>query len=143
MDIEEIVDNFEILGDWDARYQYLVDLGEALPPMDDMRRTEANRVQGCISKVWVYAEPDPDSAGCLRFRGDCDTAIIKGVLALLIELMSKRTPAEIEAMDVDDLFEKLQLAEHLSPNRHFGIYGIVDLMKAHARQQEVPPALRA
>ena len=142
MNIEEIIDNFDLLGDWDARYLYLVDLGEALPPMDDARCTEANRVQGCISKVWVHAEPDPDAPGSLRFRGDCDTAIIKGVLALLIALMSGRTPVEIEAMDLDDLFEKLQLAENLSPNRHFGIYAIVDLMKAQARDAAPAPTAR-
>jgi len=143
MDIQEIIENFELLGDWDERYQYLVDLGDALPPMAETERTETNRVQGCLSKVWVYAEPDPDAEGRLRFRGDCDTAVIKGVLALLIELMSHRTREQIEALDLDGLFDELQLAEHLSPNRHFGIYGIVELMKAQARAVSPPAALRA
>ena len=131
-DIDDIVDSFELLGDWDARYQYLVDLGEALPAFDDSLRTEENRVQGCISRVWVHASPDPGEHRRLSYSGDCDTTIIKGVLALLISLMSGRTPAEIGQLDVDELFERLQLAEHLSPNRHFGIYGIVELMKTQA-----------
>ena len=133
-DINDIVDNFELLGDWDTRYQYLVDLGESLPVFDDRLRTEDNRVKGCISKVWVHAYRDPDAPGDVRYAGDCDTAVIKGVLALLIDLMSGRSPEDIAALDVDALFEQLQLAEHLSPNRHFGIYGIVELMKGQANR---------
>ena len=133
-DINEIVENFELLGEWDARYEYLVDLGESLPAFDDGHRTEDNRVKGCISRVWVHAcTDDAGDPAKVRFSGDCDTAIIKGVLALLIDLMSGRTPEDIETLDVDELFERLQLAEHLSPNRHFGIYAIVELMKAQAR----------
>lgn len=131
---QEVIDNFEFLDDWEARYGYLVELGESLPPLDDGYRTEANRVQGCMSKVWVCALRDPDDPRRLIYVGDCDTAVIKGVLALLIGLVSGHTPAEIEALDLDDLFDRLRLAEHLSPNRHFGIYAIVELMKAQARE---------
>jgi cysteine desulfuration protein SufE len=130
---QEVIDNFEFLDDWEARYAYLVELGEALPALDDALRTDANRVQGCMSKVWVCPLPDPADPAKLNYVGDCDTAIIKGVLALLIELMSGRTRQEIEALDLDDLFDRLRLAEHLSPNRHFGIYSIVELMKAQAK----------
>lgn len=130
----EVIENFELLDDWDARYAYLVELGEALPDLDDAYRTEANRVQGCMSRVWVCPVPDPDDPGRLNYVGDCDTAVIKGVLALMIGLMSGRTRQEIEALDLDDLFDRLKLAEHLSPNRHFGIYSLVELMKAQARE---------
>jgi cysteine desulfuration protein SufE len=129
---QEVIENFEFLDDWDTRYAYLVELGEALPVLDDAYRTEANRVQGCMSKVWVCPLVDPADPQRLCFVGDCDTAIIKGVLALLIELMSGRTPQEIAAIDLDHLFDELKLADHLSPNRHFGIYSIVELMKAQA-----------
>lgn len=130
---EEVIENFEFLEDWEARYAYLVELGEALPPMDDALRTESNRVQGCMSQVWVCPVACPSDPTRLNFVGDCDTAIIKGVLALLIELMSGHTPREIEGLDLDHLFDELKLAEHLSPNRHFGIYSIVELMKAQAK----------
>lgn len=130
---QEIIDNFDLLGDWDARYAYLVDLGEALPPLDPSLRTEHNRVKGCMSQVWVCPVASTDRPGHIDYVGDCDTAIIKGVLALLIELLSGRTPGEVEDLDVDHLFETLQLAEHLSPNRHFGIYALVELMKAQAK----------
>lgn len=132
--VDDVKLNFELLDDWEARYAYLVELGEALPPLDDALRTDQNRVQGCISRVWVAVRPSDDGSGRLRYVGDCDTAIIKGVLALLIELMSGHTADEVEQLDIDGLFESLELAEHLSPNRHFGIYAIVELMKAQARQ---------
>ena len=135
---EEIIENFDILGDWDARYAYLVELGEALPAMDDALRTDANRVQGCMSQVWVCPLADLSKPELLNYVGDCDTAVIKGVLALLIELMSSRTPEQIEALDLDHLFDELNLAEHLSPNRHFGIYSIVELMKAQAKANAQP-----
>ena len=134
--LDEVVDNFEFLEDWDARYAYLVELGEALPALDERYRTEGNRVQGCMSKVWIAPVRDVRNPELVNFVGDCDTAIIKGVLALLIELSSGRTPQEIQALDLDHLFDRLQLAEHLSPNRHFGIYSIVELMKEQVRMLE-------
>jgi cysteine desulfuration protein SufE len=130
--LSDMVDTFELLGDWDTRYQYLVELGEQLPPIPDSERIEANRVKACMSKVWVYAREDPAMAGHIHFDGDCDTGIIKGVLALLIQLADGKTLAEIEAIDMDEFFERLQLGEHLSPNRHVGVYAIVDLMKQQA-----------
>jgi cysteine desulfuration protein SufE len=127
--LSDIVETFELLGDWDTRYQYLVELGEQLPPIPESERIEANRVKACMSKVWVHAWEAPDNAAHIHFVGDCDTGIIKGVLALLIQLADGKTLAEIEAIDMDEFFERLQLGEHLSPNRHVGVYAIVDLMK--------------
>ncbi len=130
---QDVIDNFEFLEDWESRYAYLVELGEALPALDEALRIEDHRVKGCMSQVWVAPVPDPQRHGALRYAGDCDTAIIKGVLALLIELFSGHTPDEIEALDLDALFGELRLAEHLSPNRHFGIYAVVEMMKKQAR----------
>ena len=137
--LTDIIETFELLGDWDTRYQYLVELGEQLPPMPEDERIEANRVKACMSKVWVYAWQDPGKSGHIHFGGDCDTGIIKGVLALLIQLADDRTVAEIEAFDMDEFFERLQLGEHLSPNRHVGVYAIVDLMKQQAAAAVQPP----
>lgn len=130
--IAEIVDTFELLGDWDERYQYLVELGERLPPLASEDRIDANRVHECMSIVHVAAHPVGDGSSCIRYSGDCDTAIIKGVVALLVELLSGKTPQEIETLDIDGLFEGLRLADHLSPNRHVGVYAIVNKMKAQA-----------
>jgi cysteine desulfuration protein SufE len=85
-----------------------------------------------MSLVHVAAHPDPSTPGNLYYTGDCDTAIIKGVVSLLVGLFSGKTPEEIEALDIDGLFEGLHLEEHLSPNRHVGIYAIVGKMKRQA-----------
>lgn len=132
MNLDEIVDIFDILGDWDQRYQYLVELGEKLPPMPEEFKTEDNKVKGCMSQVWVHAWRDRKQPEHIHFHGDCDTSIIKGVLALLIQLLDGKTSEEIQRLDVDEFFSRLQLDEHLSPNRHFGIYALVELMKQQA-----------
>ena len=134
--LDDIVDIFELLGDWDQRYQYLVELGEKLPAMPEDLKTEDNKVRGCMSQVWVSAWRDEDDSDGIRYHGDCDTSIIKGVLALLIQLASGLNTGEIERLDVDELFTRLNLDEHLSPNRHIGVYAIVELMKKQARQLE-------
>lgn len=141
--LDDIVDTFELLGDWDQRYQYLTELGEKLPPLPEEARIEDNKVKGCMSQVWVHAYPNPDNPELIRFYGDCDTSIIKGVLALLIQLVEDRTAEEIEALDVDEFFEKLKLDEHLSPNRHVGIYAIVDLMKQQVRELKASQSVSA
>jgi cysteine desulfuration protein SufE len=128
-DIKEIINDFDLLGDWDQRYQYLVELGERLQRMPTDQKTEANRVVECMSLVHVAAHPDSLRPDRLIYSGECDTAIIKGVVALLVGLFSGRTPTDILAMDVDELFEGMQLEEHLSPNRHVGVYAIVNKMK--------------
>ena len=128
--LDEIVDVFELLGDWEQRYAYLVELGEQLPAMPDNMRVEANRVKACMSKVWVVAYPHRDG---IRFHGDCDTSVIKGVLALLISLCNDQSAKAILAIDMDEIFKRLQLDDHLSPNRHIGVYAMFDLMKQKAR----------
>jgi len=131
-ELAEIVDTLEFLGDWEARYQYLMELGEKLPPMPPALKTDSNHVKACMSTVHVAALPVPGQADSIRFVGDCDTAIIKGVLAVLISLCSERSGAQIQAIDMDEIFRQLQLDEHLSPNRHVGVYAIFELMKKQA-----------
>ncbi len=133
-ELADIVETFDLLEDWDQRYQYLIELGEQLPPYPDALRNEDNHVKPCMSTVYVSAHTDAENPDHIIYQGDCDTAIIKGVLALLIELSSGRTVEAIEAIDMDEIFARLQLGEHLSPNRHVGVYAIVDLMKAQARR---------
>ncbi len=128
-DLQDIVEAFDLLGDWDSRYQYLIELGENLPHMPEANRTEERRVKACMSKVWIRAYLDPVNSKQIRFEGECDTAVIKGVLALLIELTSGKTAEEILLLDLDEVFQQLRLGEHLSPSRHVGVYAIVDLMK--------------
>ena len=131
--LDDMVEVFELLGDWDQRYGYLVELGEQLPTMPDELKTKENKVKGCMSQVWVSAYSDPDDQELIQYYGDCDTSIIKGVLAVLIQLVSGIRIEQVENLDIDLLFERLELSEHLSPNRHVGIYSIVELMKQQAR----------
>ncbi|MEJ2317530.1 MAG: SufE family protein [Gammaproteobacteria bacterium] len=134
-----LIEDFEFLEDWPSRYAYLIELGEKLPALDERYRTEDNRVKGCMSQVWVHAAQSPGSRK-IDYTGDCDTAIIKGILAVLIELMSGLTVEEIEELDLESLFDALQLRENLSPSRHFGVYAIVELMKQQARETGASPA---
>jgi cysteine desulfuration protein SufE len=128
VEIDDIVDNFAFFDDWDARYQYLIELGESLPAMPEQLKVEENWVKPCMSTVHVSAHRREDDPQLIYFKGDCDTAIIKGVLALLIELLSHRRLDEIRSVDVDSLFKRLKLEEHLSPSRHVGIYAIQEKM---------------
>lgn len=130
--IDDIVDIFELLGDWDQRYQYLIELGEKLPLMPDKLKTEDNKVKGCMSDVWVSAYTDDQDKRRLHFYGDCNTSVIKGVLAILIQMADGKTIDAISQVNADELFERLKLDEHLSPNRHVGVYAIVELMKDQA-----------
>jgi len=132
--LDDIVDIFELLGDWDQRYQYLTELGEKLPAMPESLKTEKHKVKGCMSQVWVSAWLDETDSGLVHYHGDCDTSIIKGVLAVLIKLSGGKTIEAIEQLDVDELFTRLKLEENLSPNRHIGVYAIVELMKQQARE---------
>ena len=127
MTLDDYVDTFELFDDWDQRYQYLTELGEQLPPLPESLRVEENRVKGCMSKVWVSAFIT--SSGLVGFHADCDTPTIKGVLALLVDLMSDKPVDAVMATNLDEIFSRLNLGDHLSPNRHFGIYAIVELMK--------------
>jgi len=130
--LDEIVSTFEILGDWDQRYEFIIDMGDSLASMPDALKINQNKVQGCMSQVWISAYHRDENPGKIFYFGDCDTSVIKGVLAILIQLCSGKTANEIQQLDVDEFFERLQLHEHLSPNRHVGIYAIVELMKKQA-----------
>ena len=129
--LNEIIDIFELLGDWDQRYQYLIELGEKMPTMPQNLKTDGNKVKGCMSEVWISAYMDD---GKVKFHGDSDTSVIKGILALLISLCDNLSAEQILALDMDEIFMGLQLDEHLSPNRHVGVYAMFDLMKQKAAQ---------
>jgi len=132
--LDEIAETFEILDDWDLRYQYLIELGESMPNMPVELKVDTNKVHECMSQVWISPYASQANPSKIHYHGDCDTSIIKGVLALLIHLVDGKSSDEIQQFDVDEIFDRLNLAEHLSPNRHVGIYAIVKLMKTQASQ---------
>ena len=134
--LNEIAETFEILGDWEQRYQYLIEIGEKLPDMPTELKTDSNKVHECMSQVWISPYTLAEKPNKIHFYGDCDSSIIKGVLALLIQLVDNKTSDEIQKLNIDEIFNRLNLAEHLSPNRHVGIYAIVNIMKNQASKFE-------
>jgi len=131
--LDEIVSTFELINDWNQRYAFIIDMSDNLPPMPDSLKIDENKVQGCMSQVWISAYHSYVYPEKIYFHGDCDTAVIKGVLAILIQLCNGKTADEIQQLDVDEFFERLHLHDHLSPTRHVGIYAIVEHMKQQAR----------
>jgi cysteine desulfuration protein SufE len=134
-DIDEITENFALLEDWDDRYRYVIELGRALPPLPDGSRTEANKVQGCASQVWLQTTLQPNGEGgpVLSFVGDSDAHIVKGLIAILFALYSGKPAKEILALDALGLFDRLALREHLTPQRSNGFRAMVERIRAEAR----------
>jgi cysteine desulfuration protein SufE len=132
--IDEIVENFSLLDDWDDRYRYLIELGRMLAPLPDAARTEANKVRGCTSQVWLSTTVE-DNAGdpVLKFVGDSDAHIVRGLVAILLALYSGQPASRIVATDAVALFDKLSLREHLTPQRSNGFRSMVDRIQTEAR----------
>jgi len=135
--LDDLVESFELLDDWEQRYNYIIELGENLPEMPEQLMVEQNNVRGCMSIVYVSAYHDTDDSPFIQFHGYCDTSIIRGVLAILIQLIEGKTATKVHLLDVDELFTRLHLDDHLSPNRHVGIYAIVALMKEQAHKLDM------
>ena len=100
--LTELKDEFELLGDWEERYRYVIELGKELAPLSDAERSELNKVRGCASQVWLVTEPVSD--GTLAFRGDSDAHIVRGLIAVLLRLYSGHAPEEILAFDAKAAF---------------------------------------
>lgn len=129
-DLTELADEFDLLGDWEERYRYVIDLGRELAPLTDAERSEANKVRGCASQVWLVTEPQAD--GTVRFRGDSDAHIVSGLIAILLRLTSGRRPAEILAFDTTAAFNRLGLSGHLSAQRSNGLASMVARIRRDA-----------
>lgn len=133
--IDEIVENFQFLEDWDDRYRYLIELGRGLEPLDEEAHSEANKVRGCASQVWLETRVGKDNQGSpvLHLKGDSDAHIVRGLVALLLALYSGRTAEQILAADAEGLFESLGLSTHLTPQRSNGVRSMVERIKNDAR----------
>lgn len=132
--IDEIIENFSLLDEWDDRYRYVIELGRKLAPFPDQARTETNKVQGCVSQVWLATTVHRREGGtALTFAGDSDAHIVRGLVAILIALLSGRPAAEIAGENPIALFEQLGLGEHLTPQRSNGFRSMVARMRADAQ----------
>ena len=130
MDINELIDNFEFLDTWEDKYRYIIELGEKLPPLDEKYHTEDWKVQGCQSQVWLV--PTKDDNGKISFVGDSDAMIVKGLIAIVLMIFNHKSPSEIKAVAVEDIFAKLKLEEHLSPSRRNGLLSMIAKIKNYA-----------
>ena len=129
MVIEELIDNFELLEDWEDKYSYIIELGKNLEPIDENYRTEEWKVRGCQSQVWL--EPSIKE-GILSFKGDSDAFIVKGLIAVVFTIYSNKSAQEIKEIAVEEIFAKLGLQEHLSPSRRNGLFSMVEKIKYYA-----------
>jgi cysteine desulfuration protein SufE len=129
-DLDELAAEFDLLGDWEERYRYVIDLGRSLQPLADVERNDANKVRGCASQVWLVREATQD--GRLAFRGDSDAHIVRGLIAILLRLYSGRPPAEILAFDARAAFDRLGLNGALSAQRSNGLHAMVERIRRDA-----------
>jgi cysteine desulfuration protein SufE len=133
--IDEIIDNFSLLEEWDDRYRYVIELGRGLSPLSDRDRTDANKVQGCASQVWLATtvRSNGPSGPTLTFCGDSDAHIVRGLIAILFAMFSSKPAQDILAADAIALFERLGLREHLTPQRSNGFRSMVERIRTDAR----------
>ena len=128
---DEIIEEFSSFDDWMDKYQLLIDLGNEQEPLEEKYKTEQNLIDGCQSRVWLVAELIGDGEGTLHFKAESDALIVKGIVALLIRVLSGHTPQEI--LDADLYFiEEIGLKEHLSPTRSNGLVAMVKQMRSYA-----------
>ena len=134
MPIDEIIENFELLDEWDDRYRYLIELGRALPQLPDGARSDANKVQGCASQVWLSTSIKPNGSGgpVLTFEGDSDAHIVRGLIAVLFALYSGKSAKDILSADAVALFQQLGRREHLTPQRSNGFRSMVERIRRDA-----------
>lgn len=134
--ITEIADEFALLPDWEERISYVIELGRSLEPITDAERTEANKVRGCASQVWLVSEKRPDAPEKLYFRGDSDAHLVRGEVALLMRIFSGRTPAEILSVDPQAVFDRLGLKEALTLQRSNGLFSMMSRIQREAREAQ-------
>jgi cysteine desulfuration protein SufE len=138
--IDEIVDNFKLLDDWDDRYRYVIELGRALPPLAEEAHVEANKVRGCASQVWLVTHVKRDGAAgpVLTFEGDSDAHIVRGLIAILFALYSGKPATEILDIDAEAVFSRIGLRENLTPQRSNGLRAMVERIRAEAKAALAP-----
>jgi cysteine desulfuration protein SufE len=135
MSLDAIRSDFALLDDWEDRYRYVIELGRTLAPLPDTLRTDANKVRGCASQVWLATSPGPagsDTEPRLNFLGDSDAHIVRGLIAILFAMYQDRTAQEILRTDARAVFAELGLQEHITPQRSNGFFSMVERIRADA-----------
>jgi len=131
---DAIRSDFAFLDDWEDRYRYILELGRALEPLSEAAHNDANKVRGCVSQVWLALEQSADAAGerVLRYRGDSDSHLVRGLIAIALALYSDRTAREILSADAMTFFRELGLEQHLTPQRSNGVRAMIERIRADA-----------
>jgi cysteine desulfuration protein SufE len=131
---DAIRDDFALLDDWEDRYRYVIELGHALEPLSEESHNAANKVRGCVSQVWLEREPRTNGAGetVIHYRGDSDSHLVRGLIAIAIALFSDLPPKRILAVDAASAFRELGLEQHLTPQRSNGVRAMINRIRADA-----------
>ena len=129
MNIQELTENFELLDSWEEKYSYIIELGSKLEPLEEAYHIEEWKVRGCQSQVWLVPSVQD---GKIHFRGDSDAFIVKGLIAIVLMIYSNKSAQEIKEIEVEEIFAKLGLQEHLSPSRRNGLFSMVEKIKEYA-----------
>lgn len=132
MTIDEIIENFEFLDDWEDRYKYLIELGDGLEPFPSDAQTADNKVQGCVSQVWIIHAADAGENPVIHFKGTSDAHIVRGLIAVTLAIFSGRRASEIASTNEQAYFDKLNLTEHITPQRSNGLRSMVGRIKETA-----------
>jgi cysteine desulfuration protein SufE len=130
--IETIQSDFELLDDWEDRYRYIIDLGRALSPLDVSEKSETNKVQGCVSQVWLVTAYEKSTDPVVEFRGESDAHIVRGLVALVLAVYSNKHASEILEIDAMKVLKALGLDQHLSPQRSNGLKAMIDRIRLEA-----------
>jgi cysteine desulfuration protein SufE len=135
MSLDVIKTDFDLLDDWEDRYRYVIELGRALPPYPEPLRTDANKVRGCASQVWLATAPAKNADGQMRMtmQGTSDALIVQGLIAILFSIYDGKTLSEIRDLDAQAEFASLGLKEHLTPQRSNGLAAMVGRIRSDAR----------
>jgi cysteine desulfuration protein SufE len=132
--LASLKDDFQLLDDWEERFKYVIELGRGLEPLRETDRTPANKVQGCASQVWISTEIDKSGgAPVLRFTGDSDAILVKGLIAIAFLVYSGKPAAEIVASDAVAIFDELGLKDHLTPQRSNGLASMIGRIRRDAQ----------
>ncbi len=135
MTYDELVENFEYLDDWEERYRYVIELGKALTPLDEARKTDATQVDGCVSRVWIDSRAvDGEGGTRIEFDGDSDAHIVRGLIAILHVMLSGQPARTIAEKDIAGELQRIDLAAHLSPQRSNGLGSMIERIKGVAAE---------
>ena len=131
--IQELIDDFEFMDDWEERYMHVIDLGKDLKALTPDEHNDDTRVKGCVSQVWLVKDQDPEASDRLFYRGDSDAHIVKGLVAIMIHIFSGQSAETILEINIEDIMKRLGLSEHLSLQRSNGLKAMIGRIQQDAK----------